>query len=399
MSDPTRTQKPFGPFADHEDCVAEFEDDPNVDDPDALCADMEANPDEYFGGFDRASSALQNLKVTFVSGVDMPAQDSQWVMAKSMGASVQDVLDSSDWSREERPLLVYKQDDEDAETEQKTWAPVLIPGEVDKQDDIVPVKEIENAAHEFLKNFRNVDTDHDLLSGKGVPIESYTLKQDQTFTKPDGTESREYPKGTWILGIEWSDEAWKRIEDGELTGLSIFGEAEALDLNALVGEVEAGVSMSAVALGKGGTFTRCEWRRLVAARGRPVVKALSEDEHQAVSSLISEYLDDVNAGAGEAFIAEFDQWLQEEAGGDVADLAAQVIVDSGLPEDALVADLARWMADQLEETQSEEQEASVKRRALASAARFEKAVDGREPGLREVASQAQALDRRTRELT
>lgn len=376
------TQKPFGPFADHQDCVEEFEDDPNVDDPDALCAEMERNPEQFFGGFDRADSMLQNLKVTFVSGVDMPAQDSEFLLAKSGDITLKEVLDQSDWSRRERPLLLAKELADDGEPEQKTWAPVLIPGEVDKQGDIVPVKEIELAAHEFLKNFRNIDTDHDLLSGRGEPIESYTLKQDQTFEKPDGTESREYPQGTWILGIEWSDEAWERIEAGELTGLSIFGEAEALDVGAI-----------AEAAGGG---------EVTASMGVSLGKQLDPNDHEAISALISEFNEDF--GEGVANLSDLLQWVdatdrqQEEAAVLLAGAAEEFVSVTGIdPGEALVEDFTRWLADQLAEGQ-EEQSASVDRKAIALAKRFERAAAG-EPDVRQLAVKADRIDRLTAELT
>lgn len=413
------TQKAFGPFSDFEDCVSTFESDPDVDDPEALCNEMEQNPDEFFGGLDRADSMLQNLKVTFVSAVDVPAQDSEFVMAKHAdGASV----DGADWSRQERPLLVLKDGepskdeqfgedpcwegyemvgtkiDENGnevpncvpvdkadgerqkltrkqEAERKTWAPVLIPGEVDKQGDIVPVKEIESAAHEFLKNHRNIDSQHDLLSGKGRPIESWTLKEATTFEKPDGSESREYPAGTWMLGIEWNDEAWESILSGEFTGLSIFGEAEELNIESLA-DMAAGVDAPGVSasVGKRANLTPCEWRRLVASTTRPSksIKQIDTETHEAASALTSRYLDETDSDPEEAFIGGLMEWA-EGIEGESADILLDVLADfqaeTNAPEDALVAEFTSWMADQLVTEQTEEEEASVERRAVARSAK------------------------------
>ncbi len=245
-------QKPVGPFEDHEACVAHFEGDPEVDDPDALCQWMEQNAgksavQEYQPDQDEveqlvqamkdpaASSVLTDLEVTFVSGVEDPAQDSQWVMAKDAAESA-----GADWGVT-APLVLQKGtaialDDEQEQAQQKAWAPVLIPNETDKQGDVIPPEAIEKAAHDFLSQFRNIDTDHDLLEGKGTPIESWTLKEGGTFTLPDGSESREYPKGTWMLGVEFSDQAWDRIKSGELTGFSIYGEATEHSVSELLGD-------------------------------------------------------------------------------------------------------------------------------------------------------------------
>lgn len=198
---------------------------------------------------DDAEKVLRDLSVTYVSGVESPAIDSAWLYAKSEDADAH----GADWgvtaplvlSADAVPVSVDAVDEnadvgEQAPEEQKAWAPVLIPDEVDKQGDVIPSVEIEQAAHRFLADHRHVDTDHDLLDGAGAPIESWTLKQPQTFMLPDGSESREYPAGTWMMGVQFADEAWGRVKAGELTGFSIYGEATELDLDALRDDLEAG---------------------------------------------------------------------------------------------------------------------------------------------------------------
>jgi hypothetical protein len=236
----------MGPFEDHAACVAHMDDVDAVDDPEAACDLVAANPDlaeQYdledggIAAFMRelenpdAKSVLQDLQVTYVSGVGDPAQDSQWIMAKDAETDAAD----ADWGV--TAPLVVKADGGERE-QQKAWAPVLIPNETDKQGDVIPADEIEKAAHQFLAEFRNIDTDHDLLSGRGAPIESWTLKEASTFTLPDGGESREYPAGTWMLGVEFADQAWKRVKSGDLTGFSIYGEAEEVPTEAFGADPE-----------------------------------------------------------------------------------------------------------------------------------------------------------------
>lgn len=253
------------PGGSFEACVRRFEDDPEVDDPEALCGFLDSQKDnEIVNAWDpeedtledlvdalsdpEAEKVLQNLQVTYVSGVANPAQDSQWVMAKDADAR------GADWGVT-APLLLRKgalskqpptpgeeaedeggeEDEEPDEEEQKAWAPVLIPNETDKQGDVIPPTEIEQAAHNFLANFRKIDTDHDLMEGKGVPIESWTLKQATEFTLPNGGETWEYPAGTWMLGVQFNDEAWGRVKSGELQGFSIYGEAENIPVEEILG--------------------------------------------------------------------------------------------------------------------------------------------------------------------
>ncbi len=324
-------QKPVGPFDDFEACVQHFQGDPEVDDPEALCGWMEENAQasavqEYQPDADEvealvqamkdpaASSVLTDLEVTFVSGVGDPAQDSQWVMAKDAAQER-----GADWGVT-APLVLQKgtavaldEDEQDGE-QQKAWAPVLIPNETDKQGDVIPPEAIEKAAHDFLAQFRNIDTDHDLLEGKGTPIESWTLKESSTFTLPDGSESREYQKGTWMLGVEFSDEAWDRIKSGDLTGFSIYGEATEHSVSELLGD--------GVDLEMGGTTSPMQATAKEADtheepmenepdsgdEGEDLEKALPEEAVQMLSGSVDAMLAAEDAEPDEVQLDEFIQW-------------------------------------------------------------------------------------------
>lgn len=256
MPEENDVEMAVGPFDDMEQCVLHFEEDPDVDDPQALCTWMDENQEstavqEYAPNEDdvqalveamkdpSAESVLTNLQVTYVSGVENPAQDSQWVMAKDADAH------DADWGVN-APLVTAKDlalddgdESPDQAEQQKAWAAVLIPNETDKQGDVIPPESIEKAAHEFLSEFRNIDTDHDLLEGKGAPIESWTLKESREFSLHEDEGTREYPAGTWMLGVEFNDESWQRVKEGELTGFSIYGEAEATPIQDILGGSEA----------------------------------------------------------------------------------------------------------------------------------------------------------------
>lgn len=333
-------QKPVGPFDDHEACVRHFSDDPEVDDPDALCNWMEENKElaqEYDpndGGVlefieslkdSDAEKVLTNLSVTYVSGVGNPAIDSQWIYAKDAdskdadwGVNTPIVLHTTNTVPVDgggrAPIWSKAQKDDDEEEEQKAWAPVLIPNETDKQGDVIPADEISSAAHDFLADYRKIDTDHDLFEGKGTPIESWTLKEAQTFTLPDGSESREYPAGTWMMGVEFTDEAWKRVKEGELTGFSIYGEATQLDVeDFLNGDVspeqaqDASAAATAALAAKGVTGTTTE--------------TMSDDDNPDTdeqSKQVPEEGVDLIVGSIESYIASadgsledgMDEWLQ-----------------------------------------------------------------------------------------
>lgn len=250
--DPEGVGKPVGPFDDHDACVRHFEDDPEVDDPDALCnwmeqreASIDYDPDEddiqsFVESLDDAAAdtVLSHLTTSFVSAVETPAQDSQWVAMKAESepdwSATVPLVTQKDWSRNPNTAALAR-DDEDDGPEQKALAPVLVPNDADKQGDIVPKGEIESAAHDFLKNYRNIDSDHDLVEGKGEVVESYTLPEDTEFDTVESGESKEYPEGTWMMMVEFDDETWDRVQAGELTGFSIYGEAEQTAIDDIVG--------------------------------------------------------------------------------------------------------------------------------------------------------------------
>lgn len=168
-----------------------------------------------------AGGMILDAAIDLNSAVEVPAIDSRWVAMKSASDEQGDTRIESQF--------VLKQDRDESEEKRISYAPAMIPREIDKEGDLVPTPVVESAAHEYLKNEGGVDTDHNLIEGKGQVVESWIEPDDRTWDLPDGgTET--YPAGTWMLGIEWQAEPWERIKAGELTGLSIYGSAEQVTL-------------------------------------------------------------------------------------------------------------------------------------------------------------------------
>lgn len=100
------------------------------------------------------------------------------------------------------------------------YAAVLIPGEPDHDNEIVTKERIEDAAHEWLAGYRNVDLQH-TLNNVATPVES--------FINPADMEVEAYgqkmliPAGSWIIASKVQEDTWGRIESGELTGYSVMG--------------------------------------------------------------------------------------------------------------------------------------------------------------------------------
>ena len=217
---------PFSGFEDWGDCIQTMteEEGHDMESAENICGALQAeeksengNPEELMAALEQGSGLIADVGVDLVSGVDVPAVDSKWVMMKS---------DSDHDYRVTTPVLLSKDDDAEKRI---AYAAAMIPREADKEGDVAPTATVEKAAHDFLKQDGGIDTDHSLIDGEGTPVESWILKEDREFDLPGGgTET--YGAGTWMLGIEWGQEAWERIKAGELTGLSIYGMAEHVPL-------------------------------------------------------------------------------------------------------------------------------------------------------------------------
>jgi len=291
MGDEDTVSKPVAGFDDFEACVMHFEGRDDVDDPEALCSYLERDGKEALED-PNADEVLTDLTVEFVSAVDEPAQDSQWVIAKDAEGPDGD---THRWATE-TPLLLKRADaDDGGDTDKKqvAFAPVLIPGEADKQGDVIPPHEIERAAHDYIANHRKVDTDHDLLDGAGVPVESWVAKSPTTFELPDGSQSREYPDGTWFMGVRFDDDAWERVKSGDLSGFSIYGGARPVDLSDIQAAFE-----STKAIGFSDTQTMKDI----------LSKQLGTDELASFADALGQFLSESEGTVEGASLEAFFEW-------------------------------------------------------------------------------------------
>lgn len=104
---------------------------------------------------------------------------------------------------------------------------VLVPEEVDLQQDIYSADEVRLAAHNYMEKFRQVGDQHksiitlgDELEGRVAILESYVAPCDLDI---DGQKVK---KGTWLMAFRVNDDQiWSEIKTGKRTGLSIGGSA------------------------------------------------------------------------------------------------------------------------------------------------------------------------------
>lgn len=145
---------------------------------------------------------ITDLQVTHVSIVDKAANKRSFLLMKD-----------DTQPNVETDVRLIKQDTH----EQIVYGVVYEPDVVDAHGDYMSAQDIEKAAHVFLKEFRNIDKQHDFTSKVGEVIESYIAPADfelggQTVTK-----------GTWMMAVEVTDDVWTGIQKGEFTGFSLAG--------------------------------------------------------------------------------------------------------------------------------------------------------------------------------
>ena len=223
---------PFAGFEDFSSCKRTMMDEEGHDEDAAerICGALQAeskndngNVEELRDALARGQGLLSEVGVELNSAVDLPAIDSEWVAFKS---------ETDGYDRRIDTPIVRKADGEGDDAEKRiAYAPAMIPREPDKEGDVVATPTVERAAHDYLAEGDPdaVDSDHDLIDGKGTVVESWILDEDKSYETPGG-EAKAYPAGTWMLGIKWEAEPWDRIQAGELEGLSIHGQAEKVPL-------------------------------------------------------------------------------------------------------------------------------------------------------------------------
>lgn len=167
-------------------------------------------------------SFLTDEKISHISFVNKGAIDETFYIAKSK--------DGIGALRKEQAQFICKEDG-------TVVAAVNIPDKVDAHGDYSTAEEIIKAFQYVQKNGIKLDTNHNMVEiEKGVSIvENRILEKSETIGDV------EVPAGSWIMKfkIDKESELWKSIEAGEITGLSRFGTAIAIEKKAEEPEVIA----------------------------------------------------------------------------------------------------------------------------------------------------------------
>lgn len=149
---------------------------------------------------------LENVKVTHVSYVDKAANKKSFFLTKAEGKP----------TFETAVKLVTKADD----PQKLVYGVVYEPETEDAHGDYMDAETIEKAAHSFMKDYQQIDKQHDFTTSAGKVVESYVAPVEMTINDTTIT------KGTWVLVTKATDEMWEDIQKGEFTGYSLAGTAE-----------------------------------------------------------------------------------------------------------------------------------------------------------------------------
>jgi hypothetical protein len=106
-----------------------------------------------------------------------------------------------------------------------TLGVVYSPDEVDSQGDFTDAAEIEKACHGFMRRLQGKKIKKGALGHMhkdwsddlGEIVECYCAPADMEI------EGEQVAKGTWLLGVVWSEDMFQKVEAGEITGYSMGG--------------------------------------------------------------------------------------------------------------------------------------------------------------------------------
>ena len=96
----------------------------------------------------------------------------------------------------------------------------------DGHRDFASKSAVENAAWNYMLKSRQVSLWHsEDTDGAGQVVESYIYRgPDWAIKGADGTEVM-VKSGDWLMGVQWSEQAWPLVKEGHVRGLSPEGKA------------------------------------------------------------------------------------------------------------------------------------------------------------------------------
>lgn len=123
-----------------------------------------------------------------------------------------------------------------ADTELRyTFGPMYIPGQLDAHNEYTDSKELQKALWGYVqRGDRRIRKQHnvDVVAGEWVEAVSWPQEVTLDMTQANGVVKQvTFPANTPFLGVIWNEEAWEEVKAGKLTGYSIGGTANMLEVD------------------------------------------------------------------------------------------------------------------------------------------------------------------------
>lgn len=194
--------------------------------PNLAAKDLQSILDDFTEARKQWSEDWAECKQAFSGkpGIDNPDALCAWLYYQAEGEwpSVDGVSVKSEESSENEAVeltgpFVFKNDEK-----RIVYGAVLVPGEVDHDGEVVSAEKVEDAAHEWMERYQNVDLQHS-LNNVGIPVESYLLPMEMTVKAVQNQEAMVLPEKTWILGSRLDEETYEAAKKGKLGGYSVMG--------------------------------------------------------------------------------------------------------------------------------------------------------------------------------
>jgi hypothetical protein len=125
-----------------------------------------------------------------------------------------------------------------AEDERRYTLNVIYPADkadvataLDGHRDFASKAVVEEAAWNYMRNWRQVGTFHTAYTGEGIDdgaadlVESYIYRGPDWTVKAAGGSEVLVKAGDWLGGFIWTPEAWADIKAGKIGGVSVEGGA------------------------------------------------------------------------------------------------------------------------------------------------------------------------------
>lgn len=165
---------------------------------------------------------------------DIEKGSGEIVLDRKMNEDVQEIVDDvlSEYPRDlnqvdtRKSISIFKTDDDKRLVFGWASISITVEGEQleDRQHDLIDPEDLEEAAYEYVLNFRDTGEEHiKSLRKKGKLVEScvFTAEKQKAMGIPEGT----IPVGWWIGFKIEDDDAWEKVKNGTYKMFSIEGRA------------------------------------------------------------------------------------------------------------------------------------------------------------------------------